>query len=103
MAKEFSRAFYKSQAWKSCRDSYWRSRRGLCEDCIEKGVITSGEEVHHVIPLTPDNIGNPAITLSWNNLRLLCRECHQARHRKSTEPARYTINPVTGSVDIPPG
>lgn len=97
MAREFSRAFYSSAAWRSCRESYRRSRGGLCEDCLKRGLITAGAEVHHVEPLTPDNIGNPAVTLNWANLVLLCKDCHAARHASS--PKRYKIDFITGAVE----
>lgn len=96
MAREFSKAFYKSAAWKSCRESYYRSKGGLCEDCLERGIITSGAEVHHVQELTPDNIMDPNITLSWDNLRLLCHDCHAKRHAKHEK--RYKIDKNTGAV-----
>ena len=80
MAREFSRGFYKSAAWKACRDSYWRQKGGLCEDCLERGQITPGEEVHHVEELTPDNINDPSVALNWSNLQCVCRECHAAAH-----------------------
>lgn len=96
MARDFSRAFYKSAAWKSCRDAYWRSKGGLCEDCLKEGRITTGAEVHHVVELTPDNIGNPAVTLNWDNLCLLCHDCHMKRHAKN--PRRYFIDQATGAV-----
>lgn len=97
MARDFSRAFYNSARWKICREAYRRSKGGLCEDCLKKGRITAGQEVHHKIPLTPDNIGNPRITLSWTNLVLLCKDCHAARHAK--EPKRYKIDELTGAVE----
>lgn len=98
MARDFARGFYSSAAWKACRASYWRARGGLCEDCLQQGIITQGEEVHHLQELTPDNIGNPSITLNWANLRLLCHACHMKRHAKSAK--RYTIDPMTGRVTI---
>lgn len=101
MAREFSRGFYKTAAWKTCRDSYWRQKGGLCEDCLERGIITPGEEVHHLEELTPDNIGNPAVTLNYDNLRLLCHNCHMRRH--ATSERRYSVDQATGAVDaIPP-
>ena len=101
MAREFSRGFYKSAAWKACRDSYWRQKGGLCEDCLERGQITPGEEVHHVEELTPDNIGNPAVTLNHGNLRLLCHNCHMRRHSSSDK--RYAVDQDTGAVvALPP-
>jgi len=36
--------------------------------------------VHHKIHLTPHNIDDPNITLSEDNLELLCRECHAIEH-----------------------
>ena len=30
--------------------------------------------------LPPENINNPEIALSWDNLELLCRDCHAKTH-----------------------
>ena len=35
--------------------------------------------------LTPDNINDPAVSLSWSNLRLLCRDCHAKRHARGVD------------------
>mgnify|MGYP000182066068 CR=1 FL=1 len=78
--KEFAKTFYKSIAWQNCRNAYAKSKSFLCENCLSKGIYKSGEIVHHIEPITPDNIGNPDITLSWNNLRLVCRDCHGKEH-----------------------
>ena len=62
----------------------------LCEDCLERGVITSAEEVHHVIELTEENVNDASISLNKNNLKCLCRICHRARHKKAMP--RYKID-----------
>ena len=80
MAKPFSAAFYKSPAWLATRAAYIKSTSGLCEDCLARGVLTPAEIVHHVIPLTPENINDPSVTLSFKNLRAVCRECHAKEH-----------------------
>lgn len=80
MAKEFSKKFYNSTKWRRCRKEYAQSVNGLCENCLRNGKITPGKEVHHKIELTPNNIDDPFIALSWDNLELLCFECHQS-HR----------------------
>lgn len=49
---------------------------GLCVRCGKPGEI-----VHHIEHLTPNNINNPAITLSEDNLELLCRDCHAVEHQ----------------------
>ena len=78
--KEFAKKFYKSKAWQKARQSYAASVGWLCEECLRKGMVTPGEIVHHKIFLTPENIGNPAVTLAFENLELLCRDCHAAKH-----------------------
>lgn len=84
MARKFAKSFYNSKAWKECRNSYIKSmslyKRGLCEKCFDKGIHTMGEELHHKIWLTPNNINDPNITLNHDNLILLCYECHKAIH-----------------------
>lgn len=82
MAKEFAGGFYNSKAWNNTRNAYFKYRAGLCEECLSNGLYRQGEIVHHRIPLEPGNIDNPMITLSWDNLELLCRECHLKIHGK---------------------
>ncbi len=80
--KDWAREFYSSEAWKSARRAYAKSVGGLCERCLERGEIRAGEIVHHLTWLTPLNINDPAITLNWDNLQLLCRDCHAQIHTK---------------------
>ena len=82
MAREFARKFYGSRAWKECRASYILSVNGLCERCLKAGKYVPGDEVHHKIYLSPDNINNPDITLSFENLELLCSSCHSIEHNR---------------------
>lgn len=93
MAKAFAEQFYKSIEWKHCRAEFVKSRRGLCENCLAKGIITPGVIVHHVEELTPENIYRPEISLSWGNLKLLCRQCHADVHDYAKIPKRYMIGP----------
>ena len=84
MAKDWAKAFYKSVAWQKCRAAYIQSVFGLCERCQRPGV-----EVHHKIYLSPSNINDPMITLSFENLELLCSSCHSIEHnRKHKEVVR---------------
>lgn len=80
MAKPFARQFYSSKAWQECREEYARSRQYLCEDCLKRGIYKPGVIVHHIEELTPLNIHRPEVALGFNNLELLCRECHVDRH-----------------------
>jgi predicted HNH restriction endonuclease len=47
------------------------------------------EEVHHKIRLTPQNITDARITLSWTNLEALCGKCHKDAHKRKR---RYTTD-----------
>ena len=80
MAKEWAISFYKSQAWRRCRNAYFISKYGLCERCGGPGKI-----VHHTIWLTPDNIHDPDVSLNWDNLELLCQTCHNQEHHTGKE------------------
>ena len=80
MAREFAKNFYSSPAWEKCRNGYVAHRRsidgGLCEYCGQQ----VGRIVHHKVFLTPANINDPAVSLSWSNLMLVCDECHKKLH-----------------------
>lgn len=89
--KEYATQFYSSSAWQACRKAYAKSKGGLCEKCLLKGLYTPGEIVHHKIHLTPENIELPEVTLNWNNLELVCRECHAVEH--GARERRYEVLP----------
>ena len=91
MAKEFSNPFYHSTAWEKCRESYIKSVGGLCEDCLARGLIVPGRVVHHIVPLTPENILDPSVTLSFDNLRYVCQDCHAREHHPTG--LRYEFGP----------
>lgn len=93
MAREFSKGFYSSKTWQDCRNRYGAMRGWLCEDCLKRGLYRPGKEVHHVEELTPMNINRPEVTLNFDNLVLLCKECHKARHDTRMKDRRYVIGP----------
>lgn len=88
--KDFAKPFYTSKAWARCREAYAKSKRGLCERCLSDGLVNPGEIVHHKIHLTPGNINDPKITLGWDNLELVCRNCHAEIH--SRKPRRFSVD-----------
>jgi 5-methylcytosine-specific restriction endonuclease McrA len=75
MAKDYAKAFYSSSAWEKCRDAFMLSQNYICERCGGVARI-----VHHKRHITPKNIGDPYITLCWDNLQALCIECHNKVH-----------------------
>lgn len=84
--KEWAKHFYKSKAWRQCRDAYFVYRHGLCERCQRPGKI-----VHHKIYLTPENINDPNISLNWEYVELLCATCHQHEHFMKNSPTRDDV------------
>ena len=103
VARDFSRAFYRSKAWRHTRDAYARSVNGLCERCLKRGEYRKGEIVHHIVHLSHENIDDPAVTLGFDNLELVCRDCHADVHpevygRDQTE-RRYSFDEDGNLVD----
>lgn len=92
MAKDFAKEFYSGRAWKKTRLAYWSKAGGLCELCLMRGEVVPGEIVHHKIELTPTNIVNPSISLSFDNLQLVCRECHARLHGINKDNRRYQVD-----------
>ena len=89
MARDFAKAFYNSKAWKETSAAFKQSKHGLCERCGCR-VQPRNMIVHHKIYLTANNINDVEITLNWNNLELLCKECHNKEHM-STESVEKNL------------
>ena len=74
--QDFAKRFYRSKQWQACRRAYIARRMqidgGLCEECRD----AQGYIVHHRVALTPENIGNPGITLNHSLLSYVCKACH---------------------------
>ena len=88
--QDYAKKFYKSKAWQKCRMSYLKSVGGLCERCLAKGLYVPAVIVHHKRHISKQNIGNPNITLSHNNLEALCRNCHSEEHQ--ADGKRFVID-----------
>ena len=87
--------FYRSQAWKDTRRNYKQSVGNLCERCLKRGIIQSADVVHHIVPLTAENIGDINLSLNWDNLQALCRKCHADVHEEmyaKQSKRRYRID-----------
>ena len=61
--------FYKSRQWHIARTVKIQNVNGKCERC---GNV--GQEVHHKISLTVENVKDALVSLNQDNLELLCRE-----------------------------
>lgn len=84
MARDEFKWFYQSKQWKNVRQYVLRRDLYTCQECHSKRAT----EIHHVIPLSTNNIYNELISLNPDNLLSLCHNCH----------TRITKG-VTGDVD----
>ena len=98
--KTWAISFYNSDIWRTCRDAYMQSAYHLCERCSTDDDPVIAKVVHHKVYLTPKNITDPYVALSWENLEALCQECHNREHHAETEK-RYAFA-ADGSLQISP-
>ncbi|MCQ2979507.1 MAG: HNH endonuclease [Clostridia bacterium] len=75
-------AFYQSVEWKKCRKTFIISKYGLCERCGNPGTY-----VHHKEYITSSNVNDTNITLNFDNLELLCHDCHNNEHFSNVDYA----------------
>ena len=78
----FAHQFYHSRAWQGVRSLVWDRAHGLCERCMERGIVKPADVVHHTIPLSPENMDDPDITLNPKRLVALCNDCHTEVHQE---------------------
>lgn len=85
--KNERQAIYSSKEWKSLRK--WKIQyHPLCEDCLDKGIITAATEVHHIkSPFQKGISEEEKIKRAYDadNLVSLCRDCHIRRHHQDEE------------------
>ena len=78
----FAKPFYKSRAWQNARSFVLDRSHGLCERCLERGGMRPADVVHHIVPLSEANIGDPKVSLDPGNLMALCHDCHTEVHQE---------------------
>lgn len=89
--QDWAKEFYSSGAWKQARELAKKRDHYLCVDCLRAGRVTIAEEVHHIVPITPETVRDPMITLRLDNLKSLCRECHK-KYDPRRVPRRYKVD-----------
>jgi 5-methylcytosine-specific restriction endonuclease McrA len=91
LAKEYAKKFYNSKAWQVCRQSFIAKRvtvdGAMCEHCGD----VPGYIVDHIKEITPNNIDDPNVTLSHDNLQYLCLECHNVKTFSTGSSVRKDI------------
>lgn len=98
--KPWAERFYNSDAWRACRDSFLKSKGYLCERCSTPDDPHIAKIAHHKTYLTAQNVNDPRISLSWENLEALCQDCHNKEHHRAERAKRYTFD-AEGNI-LPP-
>jgi len=78
---KYKKQVYDTKKWKKVRDSIRKKCNFLCQNCLKKGIISEGVEVHHIKWLNDSNINDDSIVYGDENLTLLCKECHFFIHK----------------------
>lgn len=85
--------FYHSTQWRKCRTAFVAYKHGKCEICGKTGNL-----VHHRVHLNEENVDDPFISLNFDNLELLCKDCHNTIHAdydhgRDTKPTVVEFTP----------
>lgn len=73
---------YNTGRWRKLRLNFLMNNP-LCKRCLDKGIISSAVEAHHIIPLSSAKDIDRKLEIGFdeNNLEGLCKECHQEHHK----------------------
>lgn len=73
---------YNTAKWQKLRNAYIMEHP-LCEKCLESGITTAAQEVHHITPISrgKDELEMKDLAFNYNNLMALCEECHHKLHQ----------------------
>lgn len=83
-----ARRFYKSTAWRKCREITLARDNYLCQECLKHGKITTANVVHHIKPLED----YPEFALDARFHISLCHACHNKEHPEKGSGKQKQIN-----------
>jgi 5-methylcytosine-specific restriction endonuclease McrA len=84
---------YRTAEWERSREFVIQRAQGLCEECLRQGRVEAGIDVDHIIPLNDQNWRDWNIAYNPDNLQLLCKPCHAAKHSSDSGLSRF-VEPV---------
>ncbi|MEC0107256.1 HNH endonuclease signature motif containing protein [Paenibacillus taichungensis] len=74
------KSFYASEVWQNFRLVVIGERGLRCEHCGKYVLKSSELTLHHIIELTPENVGDANIALNPDNIMVVHHECHNQIH-----------------------
>lgn len=87
------RQVYHTVEWQRVREYVILRAQGLCEQCLREGKVEVGTEVDHIEPLNEQNWQDWNIAYNPDNLQLMCKQCHAAKHSKDSGLSQF-VEPV---------
>ena len=86
---------YDTQRWRRLRDCKFADQP-ICEICLQKGIITPADEIHHRVSFmsVPAGSERTALAFDYDNLMSLCRSCHQQLHSERDGGRNFTQKSV---------
>lgn len=75
--------------WGKVRSSYIKANP-MCEFCSEDGLLQEAQVVDHIVPISEA----PELRLDPDNLRSLCKRCHDRRTALEQGFAKTNTRPV---------
>ncbi len=83
MAQPWAKQFYNSKPWRQLRERLIVEADFLCAECGERYMQNSAQLVaHHIKELSPANVHDANIALNPDNIKIICRRCHDKEHRR---------------------
>lgn len=85
--------YYQQPIWKELRQ-WKRIEQPICERCLEQGIITPVEEVHHRCPISNGRTKEEREMLlsDKDNLVSLCSNCHKYVHAHNDKEYIWTLD-----------
>jgi hypothetical protein len=74
--------FYNSKAWTDFRKIIIAERNNICEECGKFILESKHITIHHIKELTLENVNDYNISLSEDNVKVVCHKCHNDIHER---------------------
>lgn len=98
MAQPWAKKFYNSKEWRALRERLIVEANFLCSECGERYLQDSAQLVaHHITELSPANVNDVNIALNPDNIKIICRRCHDKQHRRFEFGNEHNVYIVYGA------
>lgn len=98
MPQSWAKKFYNSKEWRALRERLIAESNFMCSECGESYLKNSALLIgHHIKELTPTNIQDANIALNPDNIKIICRRCHDKEHRRFEFGGGHNVYIVYGA------